>query len=61
MRENQTHIGCVSYSTMVREDFYVGEYFDQDAMLPVIWDIDYMAGVTNTADGIDKMQKMFVE
>ena len=61
MRENQTHIGCVSYSTMVREDFYVGEYFDRDAMLPVIWDIDYMAGVTNTADGIDMMQKMFVE
>ena len=59
VRQNQTRIGVVSFSTMVRSDFYLGQYFERSEMLPLIWAIDYMAGVTNTADGIDEMRDMF--
>jgi len=61
VRENQTRIGVVSYSTMVREDFYLGEFFKMSQILPLVWDIEYMAGVTNTADGIELMRVMFNE
>ncbi|KAI0239670.1 hypothetical protein LSAT2_009632, partial [Lamellibrachia satsuma] len=44
---------------MVRSDFYLGQYDESSDMLPLIWAIDYMAGVTNTADGIDEMREMF--
>ncbi|KAK2178276.1 hypothetical protein NP493_550g05031 [Ridgeia piscesae] len=58
--EHQTRIGLVSYSTMVRLDILLGEYFTAEPdMLPEIWQTPYMAGVTNTADGILEMHKMF--
>ncbi|KAI0239671.1 hypothetical protein LSAT2_009633 [Lamellibrachia satsuma] len=57
--ENQTRIGMISYSTMVRSDFYLGQYFETSVILPLIWASDYMAGMTNTADGIDEMRQMF--
>jgi len=44
---------------MVRADFYLGEFFEVSEILPLVWAIDYMAGVTNTADGINKMRDMF--
>ena len=59
VRKNQTRIGVVSYSTMVRADFYLGEFFNVSDILPLVWAIDYMAGVTNTADGINEMRDMF--
>ena len=46
---------------MVRTDFYLGQYYDSEPdMLEAIWDIPYMAGVTNTADGIRRMHDMFL-
>ena len=44
---------------MVNVEFELGQYNTLDEMLPVIWDVEYMAGVTNTADGISTMQDMF--
>ena len=57
--ENQTRVGVVTFSNMVRSDFYLGQYNDILEMLPLIWAIDYMAGMTNTADGIAEMREMF--
>ena len=59
--KSQTRIGMVSYSNMARSDFYLGQYFEISEILPLIWAIDYMAGLTNTADGIDEMREMFRE
>ena len=56
---DQTHIGVVSYSTMTRVDFNLGSITEPEDMLDAIWEIEYMAGVTNTADGILEMQDMF--
>ena len=61
MADNQTRIGVISYSTMVRRDFNLGSITEAEEMLDIIWEIEYMAGVTNTADGILEMQAMFTE
>ena len=59
--EGQTRIGVVSFSTMVRTDVFLGEYYDPEPdMLQAIWDIPYMADSTNTADGILSMHDMFL-
>ena len=59
--KHQTRIGVISYSTMVRSDILLGEYFTVEPdMLPEIWQMPYMAGVTNTADGILEMHRMFL-
>ena len=57
--KSQTRIGMVSYSNMARSDFFLGQYFEISEILPLIWAMDYMAGLTNTADGIDEMREMF--
>ena len=60
--EDQTRIGVISFSTMVRSDILLGQYLTPTPdMLPAIWEIPYMAGVTNTADGILRMHEMFTD
>ena len=61
VRENLTHIGVVSYSTHIRVDLTLGEYFEKSDVLSVIWAIDYMEADRNTADAIDEMRNMFNE
>ena len=59
--EDQTRIGVVSFSNTARNDIYLGEYDDPEPdMLAAIWDIPYMAGARNTADGIRSMHDMFL-
>ena len=50
--EAQTRVGVVSFSTMTVTNFHLEEYFDADDMSAAIWELLYMAGSTNTADGI---------
>ncbi|KAK2174410.1 hypothetical protein NP493_806g00002 [Ridgeia piscesae] len=57
--KNQTRVGVVSFATTVRPEFHLEQFKSLDTLLPVIWDIDYMAGVTNTAAGLRRMHKMF--
>ena len=61
MNKGQTRIGVVSYSTITRQDFNLGSIAEPEDMLDLIWEIDYMAGVTNTADGLYEMHAMFME
>ncbi|KAI0232634.1 hypothetical protein LSAT2_017058, partial [Lamellibrachia satsuma] len=60
VRDDQTRIGIVSYSTMVRTDITLGQYTETDDIVAATWGIEYMAGVTNTAGGIDRMREMFL-
>jgi len=49
---NQTHVGVVSYSTRAVKQFHLQQYYDADVVTKAIWDMAYLAGLTNTADGI---------
>jgi len=48
----QTRVGVVVYSTWVEDVFHLQQHDDVDVMLKTVWEIGYMAGVTNTAGGI---------
>ena len=52
-------IGVISYSTMVRTDISLGEINNASLLLDEIWKIEYMAGVTNTAEAFTAMRDMF--
>ncbi|KAK2186747.1 hypothetical protein NP493_190g03002 [Ridgeia piscesae] len=60
IREDQTRIGVISFSTTVRTDISLGEITDTDELINKVWDIDYMAGVTNTAGGLKLMHEVFL-
>ncbi|KAK2166553.1 hypothetical protein NP493_1316g01004 [Ridgeia piscesae] len=54
----QTRVGVVVYSTWVEDVFHLQQHDDVDVMLKTVWEIGYMAGVTNTAGGIKSMRHM---
>ena len=54
-----TRIGVVVFSTQVNVVFGIGEYDNPGNMSRAVWDAPYMAGATNTADGIEAMHEMF--
>ena len=49
---DQTRVGVVSFATMTVNNFHLQEYYDVDEMAEKIWEMAYLAGSTNTADGI---------
>ena len=59
VREDQVRIGFVTFSTMVRTDISLGQITEMSQLLAAIWDSEYMAGATHTADAIDRMRDMF--
>ena len=56
---DETHVSVISYSTEVRLDFDLDEYFDKAELESIIWEVAYMAGTTNTADGIRLMRDVY--
>ena len=54
------HIGVISYSTMVRTDISLGDINNVTLLLNEIWEIEYMAGVTNTAEAFTAVREMFM-
>ena len=46
---------------MVRTDISLGEITDTDELINTVWNIDYMAGVTNTAGGLKLMHEIFLK
>ena len=54
-----THVGVVIYSTMVAACFGLKEYDSVDDIEPAVFNLEYMAGLTNTADGIMVMHNIF--
>ena len=53
-------IGVISYSTVVRTDILLGEINNVTLLPNEIWEIEYMAGVTNTAEAFTAMRDMFM-
>jgi len=49
---DQTRVGVISFSTQVFVNFHLQEYYDVDVMADKVWALPYIAGVTNTPDGI---------
>ena len=47
-----TRVAVIIYSTMVETSFGLLEYFTMAEIEPIVFNLEYMAGVTNTADGI---------
>lgn len=56
---DETHVSVISYSTEVRLEFDLDEYFNKQELETMVWDIQYMAGTTNTADGIRLMRDVY--
>ena len=56
-----THVGVVVYSTMVASCFGLNEYYSVDDVEPAVFNLEYMAGLTNTADGIMVMHNIFTD
>ena len=53
-----THVGVVMYSTEVETCFGLTAYYSMDEIEPIVLNLEYMAGVTNTADGIMVMHQI---
>ena len=53
-----THVSVIIYSTEVEACFTLTTYLSVDDLEPVVFNLEYMAGVTNTADGIMVMHQM---
>jgi len=50
--DDQTRVGVVTFSTTAVTNFHLQQYYDVDEIAKKIWDMSYLAGVTNMADGI---------
>jgi len=53
-----THVSVVIYSTEVETCFGLDTYHSVDDIEPIVFNLEYMAGVTNTADGIMVMHQI---
>ena len=53
-----THVSVVIYSTTVAACFGLNDYDSVNDIEPVVFNLEYMAGVTNTADGIMVMHQL---
>ena len=54
-----TRFGVITYSTQAEEGFNLGQHEDISDVQENIWALNYLAGPTNTADGLRKMRLMF--
>ena len=52
-------IGVISFATMARMDIGLGQFMDISKLLEAIWEMEVMAGKTNTAEAIAMMRHMF--
>ena len=53
-----THVGVVIYSTTVAACIGLKEYDSVVDIEPVVFNLEYMAGMTNTADAIKEMHQI---
>ena len=53
-----TRVSVVMYSTEVETCFGLTAYYSMDEIEPIVFNLGYMAGVTNTADGIMVMHQI---
>lgn len=56
---DETRVSVISYSTGVSLEFDLDEHFDVATLESFIWDMPYLAGTTNTADGIRLMRDVY--
>jgi len=49
---DQTRVGVIVYSHYVVGVFHLQQYYDVDVITNIVWEIPYIASVTNTAGGI---------
>ena len=52
LHPEETKVGLVLFSTVAEVDFTPDTFDDLEDIVDAIWDVPYMAGLTNTADGI---------
>ena len=50
-------VGVISYSTDVRVDVDLGAVSDVNELTDAVWAAEYMAGITNIADGLAEAQR----
>jgi len=58
---SRTHVSVVTYSTEVEVSFGLNQYTSMAEIEAAVFGIKYMAGVTNTADGINTMHRVIKE
>ena len=46
-------VGVIHYASEVVTDFHLKQYYNSRIMLKKIWKIPHLAGITNTAGGIE--------
>ena len=59
--EDGTRVAVIIYSTEVETSFGLTEYYSMVDIEPVVFGLTYMAGVTNTADGIMEGRRMIAD
>ena len=61
LHPNETKVGVVVYSTIAEMDFTPDTFDNLEDIVDAVWDEHYMAGITNTADGIQLGREMMEE
>ena len=59
LSQPHTRFGVVTYSTEAEIGFELGQYDNITEIQRNIWALGYLAGPTNTADGLRRMRAMF--
>ncbi|KAI0236841.1 hypothetical protein LSAT2_012610 [Lamellibrachia satsuma] len=58
IKADGTRVSVVIYSTEVKLSFGLTQYYSMAVIEPIVFNLKYMAGITNTADGIKKMREV---
>ncbi|KAI0236837.1 hypothetical protein LSAT2_012606, partial [Lamellibrachia satsuma] len=58
VKRSLTHVSIVTYSTEEVLNFDLNQYSSMADIEPIVFGIEYLAGVTNTADGIKRMHEV---
>ena len=61
LHPNETKVGVVVYSTVAEVDFTPDTFDNLEDIVDAVWDEHYMAGITNTADGIQLGREIMEE
>ena len=61
VKRSLTHVSIVTYSTEEVLNFDLNQYSSMADIEPIVFGIEYLAGVTNTADGIKRMHKVLTD
>lgn len=56
-----THAGVLIFSTEAQVSFGLNDYFSMSDIENVVFNLEYMAGMSHTAEGIEAMHRLFID